>query len=504
MLASRRVQDLPASPTVYNTRALSINRNRRERGLLPPFFEKMWSVSNVQTPVATNQPSPPSVRCAVYARVSVADRQPSEFNSLAAQIDSCSQYIASQREKDWVLVYPPFIDDGLSGANLKRPGLRSLLELVQQGEVEVIVMHRLDRLSRSLFDLTEVLLPLLRVKKVALVSVTEHIDTLSHQGRLSLHLLTSFAEFERELIGERTRDKLSATRRQGRWQGNGTPLGYGVDHEQRLVVLPPEAGLVREIFQRYLACDSSADLMNWFERHGIKTKKWVTRDGKQRGGRPMDRTTLFRILNNRMYIGEALFDGEWHSRIYPPIIALDLWRDVQEKLNRRARRKDIPNEGRSPLEFPLYDKLFWHEGQAYTASKSSLRGKQRYRYYLAPNAAKKPEATGGAVNLPTEFIHQVVIAQLRQHFKSPEPWLPDLREQMKSDGVMDDEAIRQSMLRLDGSWRLFTDFGMANLLFKLVARVTMYPDGAKIQINMDALAGLIKEIGKAGEDAGDS
>lgn len=205
----------------------------------------MWSVSNVQTPVATNQPSPPSVRCAVYARVSVADRQPSEFNSLAAQIDSCSQYIASQREKDWALVYPPFIDDGLSGANLKRPGLRSLLELVQQGEVEVIVMHRLDRLSRSLFDLTEVLLPLLRVKKVALVSVTEHIDTLSHQGRLSLHLLTSFAEFERELIGERTRDKLSATRRQGRWQGNGTPLGYGVDHEQRLVVLPPEAGLVR-------------------------------------------------------------------------------------------------------------------------------------------------------------------------------------------------------------------------------------------------------------------
>ncbi len=283
---------------------------------------------------------------------------------------------------------------------------------------------------------------------------------------------------------------------------NGTPLGYGVDHEQRLVVLPPEAGLVREIFQHYLACDSSADLMDWFERHGIKTKKWVTRDGKQRGGRPMDRTTLFRILNNRMYIGEALFDGEWHSRIYPPIIALDLWRDVQEKLNRRARRKDVPNEGRSPLEFPLYDKLFWHEGQAYTASKSSLRGKQRYRYYLAPNAAKKPEATGGADNLPTEFIHQVVIAQLRQHFKSPEPWLADLREQMKSDVVMDDEAIRQSMLRLDGSWRLFTDFGMANLLFKLVARVTMYPDGAKIQINMDALAGLIKEIGKAREDAG--
>lgn len=443
----------------------------------------------------------PAIRCAIYARVSVADTRPSEFSSLAAQILACENHITSQRGEGWELAYPPFTDDGQSAGNLQRPGLRSLLELVQQGWVDMVVVHRLDRLSRSLFDLTEVLLPLLRVKKVDLVSVTQQIDTLSPNGRLSLHLLTSFAEFEREIIGERSRDKLSVTRRQGRWQGNGTPLGYGVDHEQRLVVISPEAGLVRNIFQRYLACESVAELMAWIEKHGIKTKKWGTRDGKTRGGKPMDRTTLYRILNNRIYIGEAMFDGEWHSRIYPPIVSLDLWRAVQEKLTQRARRKGVPNEGRSPLEFPLLGKLFWRDGQAYTASKSSQRGKLRYRYYLLPADIEKDDSSPGAVNLPTGFIHEVVTNQLRQHFKCPEPWLPDLLNQAYDDCILNESVIRQALQRLDEAWHLLTEFGVADLLFKLIARVTMYPDGAKIQINLAALADLIDKIARGQHQA---
>lgn len=139
------------------------------------------------------------------------------------------------------------------------------------------------------------------VQGAELVSVTQPIDTHTPNGRLSLNLLT-FAEFEREIVGERTRDKLAATRRQGRWQGNGVPLGYAVDHQQRLVVVPPEAELVKDIFRRYLAFDTMRELMDWIGRRGITTKKLVTRDGKQRGGRPMDRTTVYRILNNRMHL----------------------------------------------------------------------------------------------------------------------------------------------------------------------------------------------------------
>lgn len=347
-------------------------------------FEMMRPVSHVQTPAATTtQPSQPIVRCAVYARVSVADTQSGEFSSLAAQVEACEQYVASRAGMGWVLAGPAYTDDGESARDLQRPGLRALMELVQQGEVEVIVVHRLDRLSRSLFDLTDVLLPLLRLKCVELVSVTQQIDTHSPNGRLSLNLLTSFAEFERETIGERTRDKLSATRRQGRWQGSGTPLGYDVDFDQRLVVNKSDASLVREIFRRYVASETMADLMAWIERQKVKTKKWITCDGKPRGGRPMDRTTLYRMFGNRMYIGEALFDGEWHSGIYPPIIDLDLWRAVQEKLAQRARRKGVPNQGRSELEFPLSNRLFWHDGRPYTLFKSSLRYKGQYRLSIA-------------------------------------------------------------------------------------------------------------------------
>lgn len=197
-------------------------------------------MSQTETPPSFEHHLSPAVRCAIYARVSAADTQPSSFPSLTAQIEACEQYIASQRGQDWGLAYPPFTDEGLSGATLQRPGLRSMLKLVEQGEVEVIVVHRLDRISRSLFDLAT-LLPLFDLRGAALVSVTQQIDTHTPNGRLSLNLLATFAEFERELIGERTRDKLSATRRQGGWQGSGTPLGYGVDFEQRLVVIEHKA-----------------------------------------------------------------------------------------------------------------------------------------------------------------------------------------------------------------------------------------------------------------------
>jgi hypothetical protein len=339
------------------------------------------------------------------------------------------------------------------------------------------------------------LLPLFSVQGVKLVSATQPIDTHTPSGRLALHILTSFAEFERQIIGERTRDKLAATRRQGRWQGTGTPLGYTVDHAQHLVVAPPAAELVKDIFRRYLALDTMAELMAWIVQRGITTKRWVTRDGKVRGGQPMDRTTVYRILNNRMYIGEALFQGEWHGGIYPPIIDLDLWRAVQEKLAQRARRKGVSNEGRNPLEFPLLGKLFWHTGGAYTAFKSDDRGDKRYRYYVAPDAAKQEAASADqSFNLPTEDIHRVVANHLREQFKAPDNWLPGLLEHA---GGFDEAAIRQALLALDTAWNLFAiEWEEPATLFVLISRVTIYSDRAGIQINLPALAQLVGGIAR--------
>lgn len=438
--------------------------------------------------------TPQPVRCAIYARVSVADGDRREFTSITAQIEACEQFIVSRRGLGWVQAGPAYVDEGVSAATLQRPGLRALLEDIRQDKIDVVLVHRLDRLTRSLFDLPD-LLPLFSVQGVKLVSATQPIDTHTPSGRLALHILTSFAEFERQIIGERTRDKLAATRRQGRWQGTGTPLGYTVDHAQHLVVAPPAAELVKDIFRRYLALDTMAELMAWIVQRGITTKRWVTRDGKVRGGQPMDRTTVYRILNNRMYIGEALFQGEWHGGIYPPIIDLDLWRAVQEKLAQRARRKGVSNEGRNPLEFPLLGKLFWHTGGAYTAFKSDDRGDKRYRYYVAPDAAKQEAASADqSFNLPTEDIHRVVANHLREQFKAPDNWLPGLLEHA---GGFDEAAIRQALLALDTAWNLFAiEWEEPATLFVLISRVTIYSDRAGIQINLPALAQLVGGIAR--------
>lgn len=440
----------------------------------------------------------PVRRCAIYARVSVADTGRRELTSIAAQVEACEHYITSRRGLGWVLAGPAYVDEGVSAATLKRPGLRALLTDIRQDKIDVVLVHRLDRLSRSLFDLAD-LLPLFSVQGVELVSVTQPIDTHTPNGRLSLNILTSFAEFEREIIGERTRDKLAATRRQGRWQGKGAPLGYTVDHQQHLVAMPPEAELVKDIFHRYLAFETMNDLMTWIGQRGITTKKWITRDGKQRGGQPMDRTTVYRILNNRIYIGEAFFHGEWHSGIYPPIVDLDLWRAVQEKLAQRARRKGVPNEGRNPLEFPLLGKLFWHTGDAYTAFKSDARGDKHYRYYVAPAWAKQ-EATSAdqSFNLPTQEIHRIVANHLREQFRQPDAWLPGLLEHAHDH---DEAAIRQALLDLDKAWNLFIEWTQADLLFRLISRVTIYPDRAGIQVSMPALGQLVCEMAQGRHQA---
>jgi len=205
------------------------------------------------------------------------------------------------------------------------------------------------------------------------------MNTSTSIGLLSVHILTSFAQFEREIIGERTRDKVAATRSKGMWQGSGTPLGYTVDFEERVIVVDADARLVEDIFRRYLSSDGMTDLISYLQKRNERNKTWLTRDGKKRGGLLLDRTAVYRILNNRMYLGEALFYGEWHSGIYPSIIAPDLWQQVNEKLAQRARRKGVPNDTRNPLEFPLIGKLFWHDGRAFKFFKSSPRDQKRKR-----------------------------------------------------------------------------------------------------------------------------
>ncbi len=435
------------------------------------------------------------LRCAVYARVSVADRQSSALTSIDAQVDSCRAFIKSQLDLGWAMVEPVYLDDGVSGATLQRPGLLALLEDVRQDKIDMVVVHRLDRLSRSVQDVTDVI-PLLGIQGVNLVSVTEPaINTNTSIGLLSVHILTSFAQFEREIIGERTRDKLAAMRAKGMWQGNGTPLGYTVDFEMRVVVVDTDARLVEDIFRRYLSSDGMTELISFLQKQNERNKTWLTRDGKKRGGLVLDRTAVYRILNNRMYLGEALFYGEWHSGIYPSIIAPDLWQQVQDKLAQRARRKGVPNETRNPLDFPLIGKLYWHDGRAFKFFKSSPRDQKQYLYYVAPATAEEKASGTGPVNMAAHQVQDIVIEQLRTHLKDPQEWLARLVELATGHQTLEEADIVRALKQLDEAWPSFTPQTQAHTLFTLVDRVNMFPAKLAIKFNLAAILTMVREIG---------
>lgn len=218
------------------------------------------------------------------------------------------------------------------------------------------------------------------------------------------------------------------------WQGGGTPLGYTVDFEERVIVVDAEARLVEDIFRRYLSSDGMTDLISFLQKRNERNKTWLTRDGKKRGGLLLDRTAVYRILNNRMYLGEALFYGEWHSGIYPSIIAPCLLQQVHEKLSQRARRKGVPNETRNPLEFPLIGKLFWHDGRRSSFSNHRHVTKKQYLYYVAPSIAEEKASGTGPVTLTTDMLQSVVVDHLRSQLRAPHKWLPVLLE-MATDGV---------------------------------------------------------------------
>jgi site-specific DNA recombinase len=247
------------------------------------------------------------LRCAVYTRKSTEEGLDQEFNSLDAQREACEAYIASQKCEGWLLVPDRYDDGGLSGGTLDRPALKRLLADIEDGRVDVVVVYKIDRLSRSLMDFAK-LVEVFERHGVTFVSVTQSFNTTTSMGRLTLNILLSFAQFEREVSAERIRDKFAASRARGMWMGGTPPLGYDVK-ERKLVVNDKEADLVRLIFSRFLRIGSATKLAQELRRAGHTTKTWTTQNGHHRPGKPLDKGALYKILGNRVYLGEAVHKG---------------------------------------------------------------------------------------------------------------------------------------------------------------------------------------------------
>jgi site-specific DNA recombinase len=247
------------------------------------------------------------LRCAIYTRKSSEEGLEMQFNSLDAQREAALAYIESQKHEGWLLVPDHYDDGGFSGGSMERPGLQRLLRDVEAGRIDVVVVYEVDRLSRALGDFARIV-ELFERHNVSFVSVTQQFNTTTSMGRLTLNILLSFAQFEREVIGERIRDKFAASRRKGMWMGGIPPLGYDIV-ERKLVVNETEAELVRLIFSRFPQLGSATELARELRSAGHRTKSWITQDGKYRPGKAIDKGVIYKILNNRIYRGEAVHKG---------------------------------------------------------------------------------------------------------------------------------------------------------------------------------------------------
>lgn len=356
-----------------------------------------------------------AVRCAIYTRVSTDQGLDQEFNSLDAQYEASKAYIRSQAHAGWTQIRARYDDGGFSGGNTDRPALQQLLEDVRAGKIDVIVVYKVDRLTRSLADFAK-LVELFDKHSASFVSVTQQFNTTTSMGRLTLNVLLSFAQFEREVTSERIRDKIAASKRKGLWVGGMAPLGYDTKDRQ-ISVNEPEAETVRTIFRRYLDLGSLNLLMADLRRRGVVTKRRTLKTGKSVGGIPFTRGPLAHLLRNRFYIGEVKFKGEILPGEQPAILERDLFEAVQDKLTEQVNNHTT---ARMQSEALLTGRLFDDCGNRMAPTHARKRG-IKYRYYLSSALVDgRPDEAGAVNRVPAAEIETVVARSVREHLKLPQ------------------------------------------------------------------------------------
>lgn len=355
-------------------------------------------------------------RCAIYTRRSVANGLDDELNSLEIQRDICSAYIRSQRHRGWTQMPHDYDDGGFSGGNMNRPALTKLLAAVEQGLVDVIVIYKLDRLTRSLSDFIR-LIELLDQYEVTFVSVTQSFDTQDSMGRLVLNILLTFAQFEREMLADRIRDKVHAMRRAGRWVGGAAPFGYDL-RNKRLIVNEAEAAIIRLMHRRYVELGCSNKVTHEMRELGVRSKCFTTREGKVRGGVPAGQSFVYGILGNPTYMGEYHVDGEVIRALHEPIVERELWERARA-LKEERRYNKPPDPANAHVLVRLMFDEFGREMVIWSGTK--VAGGSNLRYYVSTSNHRL--SRGGVKALRAEatdmeeLIRATVCSFLRTRFE---------------------------------------------------------------------------------------
>jgi DNA invertase Pin-like site-specific DNA recombinase len=434
------------------------------------------------SPSMTMAPTVRKLRCAVYTRASSEEGLGQEFNSLHAQRDACEAYIASQRAEGWVLAPDHYDDGGFSGGTLERPALRRLLADVEAGRIDTIVCYKIDRLSRSLMDFAK-LVERFEAHAVTFISVTQAFNTTTSMGRLTLNILLSFAQFEREVIGERIRDKFAASRARGMWMGGKAPLGYDV-RDRKLVINEMEARTIRRVFEGFVEIGSGTKLTTMLRAEGATTKH----------GKLIGKADIYKLLNNRTYVGEAVHKGNIYAGEHKAIVTRELWDQVHAILTESPRARANKNRAQSPAL--LRGLIFGADGRAMSPTHTRRRGRL-YRYYASQSLLRGMAQSGSSDivrRVAAAEIEAAVVSQVRMLLRQPEiivgTWLaaradaPDLTE----------TAVSDALEHLEPLWDQLFPTEQARIIQLLVEKVEVRSSGADIKLRISGLASLASDL----------
>jgi site-specific DNA recombinase len=414
----------------------------------------------------------PRLRCAIYTRKSSEEGLEQPFNSLQAQREACEAYIKSQAQEGWIPLPTAYDDGGFSGGSLDRPAIQRLLADIGGGLIDIVVVYKVDRLTRSLSDFAR-MVEIFDAQGVSFVSVTQQFNTTTSMGRLTLNVLLSFAQFEREVTGERIRDKFAASKRKGMWMGGVPSLGYDIKN-RKLVVNETEAETVRLIFRRYLELGCVSKLARSLERDGIVSKRWTTQAETVRGGAAFARGALYHLLQNRIYLGMIVHKAEAYPGEHEPIVPQELWDQVQSKLagNSPAANREIES---TPVDQPLLGKLFDDRGNKMSPVHATKKNGVRYRYYVSQAVLGGTQERAGSVSrVSASQIEGIVEHQLLM-------LLPELERRTWAELPLTERIER---------------------LRSIVLRVTIKPGALTITVDEEVLAGESRrdppDVGRGG------
>ena len=440
----------------------------------------------------TTPATKPRQRCAVYCRVSSDERLAQEFNSIDAQKEAGQAFIASQRAEGWIPVADDYDDGGFSGGNMERPALKRLMADIEVGKVDIVVVYKIDRLSRSLADFAR-MVDVFDRHKVSFSAVTQQINSATSMGRLMLNVLLSFAQFEREVTGERIRDKIAASKRKGLWMGGVPTLGYDVEN-RLLVINPNEAAVVRRIFEEMLTVGSPTQIASNLTAEGITTKAWTTQEGQVRTGTQIDKKYLHKLLRNRIFLGEISHKGKWFPGVHAPIIDPALWGQVHAVLAKDGHSRSVDTKVRSKTDALLRGLLYAPTGDRMYPTYSRKNGR-KYFYYVSKSELRFGAAGKTYERIPAGEVEAATVAQIKSVLESPESIAAVCALIQKTGAPIAEDATVMAMHQLGHVWEQLYPVERHRIVNLMIERVDLVAGGLKVKWHALGWKELIKEFG---------